>query len=37
MPQVGDLFDQLLAGFVGRMGLAGKDNLDRPIGIVIIS
>ena len=29
VPQVGDLLDQLLARLVGRMGLAGEDDLHR--------
>ena len=34
VPQVGDLADQPLARLVGRMGLAGEDDLDRPLRIV---
>ncbi len=34
VPQVGDLANQLLAGLVGRMRLAGEDDLDRPLRIV---
>ena len=33
-PQVGDLLDQLLARLVGRMGLAGEDELHRALGVV---
>ena len=29
--QVGDLLDQLLAGLVGRMGLAGEDELHGAV------
>ena len=29
-----DRLDHLLAGPVGRVGLAGEDELDRPVGVV---
>ena len=32
--QADDVLDQLLAHVVFRMGLAGKDDLDRPVGRV---
>ena len=31
VPQVGDLLDELLARLVGRMGLAGEDELHGPL------
>ena len=34
VPQVGDALDQLLAGLVGRVGLAGEDELHRVVGVV---
>ena len=34
VPQVGDPLDQLLARLVGRMGLAGEDDLQRPLRVV---